>query len=257
MDKELALSKLNTLAKAMGYHIPCDLAAIKEETASGLLKIDFQHVGKDECYTRGIYDKPQAIVLHHTAGRHNPYKTINGWTGDNRGCIATHFVIGGIDAENGDDSYNGKIVRCMNDDQWAYHLGALGRKGNAVTQGIEINSAGGLKNKMTWFGTVVQSDQIVSLTKPFRGYSQFHRYSDEQLIAVKKLIIDQCNQHNIDVKEGLIKKLNKSSSVNSAFAFDKSITSDNVRGVIAHTNVKTGKSDVFPQQELVDMLLSI
>jgi hypothetical protein len=35
------------------------------------------------------------IFIHHTAGRHNPYKVIDQWGRDQRGRIGTHYVIGG------------------------------------------------------------------------------------------------------------------------------------------------------------------
>ena len=34
------------------------------------------------------------IMIHHTAGRHNPYKVIDHWAKDNRGRVGTNYVIG-------------------------------------------------------------------------------------------------------------------------------------------------------------------
>ena len=39
------------------------------------------------------------IILHHTAGRENPYKTIDHWANDNRGRVGTNYVIGGISVD--------------------------------------------------------------------------------------------------------------------------------------------------------------
>ena len=41
-------------------------------------------------------NKKKYIVLHHTAGRHNPFKRIYHWARDQRGRVGTNYVIGGL-----------------------------------------------------------------------------------------------------------------------------------------------------------------
>lgn len=252
MNKE---EHINALKKSSDTPCTCGLYAV-EEVSSDLV-ITTKQLPSDECYTRKTEDKPRAIVLHHTAGRHNPDRVVDNWAGDARGRIATHFVIGGQSVDGKDLSHDGRIVRAMTDGQWAWHLGALGRDGNARTQGIEICSAGGLKNGLTWFNAEVASSQITTLRTTFRGYKQFHSYSDAQLVELKKLILNQANEFDIDVREGLVTKLKTNSDPFVAFRYDGKITAENITGLVSHTNVRSGKSDVFPQPELVDMLLSL
>ena len=46
--------------------------------------------------------KNDYIFLHHTAGNSNPYACIDYWGRDDRGRVATEFVLGGINHRNGD-----------------------------------------------------------------------------------------------------------------------------------------------------------
>ena len=45
-------------------------------------------------YKDGPTDK-EFLFLHHTAGWHDPYRVIDGWGRDDRGAVATEFVMGG------------------------------------------------------------------------------------------------------------------------------------------------------------------
>ena len=53
-------------------------------------------------YKEGPTQK-EYLFLHHTAGWNNPYKTVDGWAKDNRGTIATEFVLGGRSVRSDDD----------------------------------------------------------------------------------------------------------------------------------------------------------
>jgi N-acetyl-anhydromuramyl-L-alanine amidase AmpD len=214
------------------------------------------YLSDGETYKRRTTDEVTAICLHHTAGRSNPDRVVSHWDGDVRGRIATHYVVGGKNGETGDTRYDGKIVEAMDPDHWAWHLGALGRTGNVKTTGIEICSAGGLKQGESWFGTKIEEEQIEHVNPKFRGYSQFMKYSDAQLKSTKSLLLMMAERDNIDLKEGLVARIKKLGP-RKAFNFDGKVNSSNVSGIISHTNVKATKSDVFPQTELIDMLLSI
>ena len=57
------------------------------------------------------------IFIHHTAGRHNPYKVIDQWGRDQRGRIGTHYVIGGLPASGVDETeYDGRILQAFKDE---------------------------------------------------------------------------------------------------------------------------------------------
>ena len=58
-------------------------------------------------YKAGPTNK-EYVFLHHTAGWHNPFKTIDHWGRDSRGAVATEFVLGGQSVKGNDNKYDGK-----------------------------------------------------------------------------------------------------------------------------------------------------
>lgn len=200
--------------------------------------------------------KPEYLFLHHTAGWHNPYNTIKQWVNDNRGEIATEFVIGGQSVKGNDNDYDGVVLQSFPKGNWGYHLGKNGNSNmhkNSV--GIEVCNFGYIVDGKTYSNTQVDASQIVSLSKPFRGFKEWHRYSDSQIESLKKLILWIGERDNIDVRDGL-PKLIKTKGVD-AFEFNNDAYFGRVKGLWTHTNTRKDKFDMFPQQELIDMLLSL
>lgn len=210
-----------------------------------------------------VSNRRLAIVLHHTAGWENPLSVVKMWNNDSIGRIGTHYVIGGQKVTDNSAIHDGLVVRCIPDLGWnAWHLGGGPIGQNHASIGIEICSAGILKalpsgQKRTWFGQNANELQICKLDKPFRGSSYYHRYSEAQLLALKELLIEQANMHNIDLTEGLIGDIRK--GMKFADALNKPVQNEDglVKGLYSHTNFRRDKSDVFPQPELLDMLMSI
>ena len=71
------------------------------------------------------------IFLHHTAGGHRADWTAAGWDRDransgNRKRVATAFIIGGKSTRDGNGDWDGVVVRCFPEEEWAYHLGVKG-----------------------------------------------------------------------------------------------------------------------------------
>ena len=98
--------------------------------------------------------------------------------------------------------------------------------------------------------------QTVRLDKPFRGYQHWHKYSDKQIESLKSLILFIAKRDNIDPRVGLV-TLIKSKGANEAFDFyDPAYIAKN-KGIYSHSNILKTKVDMFPQQELIDMLLSL
>lgn len=206
-------------------------------------------------YINGKY-KNDYIVLHHTCGWDNPYGVVDSWNSDTIGRVATEFVVGGIRCTDGRNMYDGKIIRTFPEGSQGYHIGKSGSSYmNTHSVGIEMCSMGGIKNGKTYINTTCQPQQIVTLKSPFRGYLQCQRYSDKQLQSVKKLLYYIANRDNIDLHKGLYEWIKKE-GVN-AFEFHSDAYYGNVKGLITHTNVRKDKSDCFPQQELMDMILSL
>jgi hypothetical protein len=170
-------------------------------------------LGSDEYYP--VDFKKTTIYLHHTSGSHNPSWVIQGWDKDHNSDgsaskIATSFIIGGKSTRDGDNSWDGVVVRCFPESQWAFHLGAKGTNGmfDKISIGIEICNYGYLtKSKtgqfMTYVNTPVPADQVIELVTPFRGYKYYHKYTDKQIVSLRELLVYLGNKFNINLKLGL------------------------------------------------------
>lgn len=176
-------------------------------------------LGTNEYYP--VDFKKTTLYLHHTSGSHRPDWVVHGWDKDDYSDgsarrIATSFVVGGKSTRNGDISWDGTVIRCFPDSQWAWHLGAKGTNGmfDKISIGIEVCNYGYLsKSKsgqfMTYVNTPVPEDQVVELSKPFRGYKYYHKYTDRQIDSLRDLILYLGNRHSINIKMGLQEWLDK------------------------------------------------
>ena len=236
--------------EAMGY-ISTDLSENKEE-AKGVDIIQY-HLPAGE-YLKQI-TKKEWVFLHHTAGGDNPKRTIDAWAKDKRGPVATEFVLGGQNIKTVDKSNDGVLVQAFPTGFYGWHLGTGSKKLHTGSVGIEICNFGQLVDGKTYVGTVAHQTQIVKLAKPFRGYQYWHKYSDTQISVLKNWILFIADRDDIDVRKGLIELIHKKGA--DAFDhFDLSLV-EKTRGLWTHTNVRKDKVDLFPQPELIDMLLSI
>ena len=204
--------------------------------------------------------KKDKIVLHHTAGSHQPHWVIDGWNA-NKKKIGTAWVIGGKANPPYKDEYDGKVVNYFNDDYWSHHLG-IRETGYAITKasiGIELCNYGGLvKNSqgqfgqfLTYVGTLVPPDQVTECE--FRGFKYYETYTDAQLESLKTLLLNISSHHNIDLHEGLYKMLKNG---NKAFELQTSALSGKP-GLWTHANYRRDKTDCSPQFKLIEMILSL
>lgn len=178
-------------------------------------------LGLDEYYP--VDFKKTTIYLHHTCGSHRPDWVVQGWDKDHNtdgtaSKIATSFIIGGKSTRDGDSSWDGTIVRCFPESQWAWHLGAKNTNGmfDKISIGIEICNYGFLNRSktgqfMTYVNTPVPEDQVVELYRPFRGYKFYHKYTDKQLYSLRELLIYLGTRFNINLRMGLQEWINKES----------------------------------------------
>ena len=199
--------------------------------------------------------KKEWIFLHHTAGWHNPYQVVDAWAKDDRGTIATEFVIGGQSVKGGDIKYDGEVIQAFPKGNYAWHLGTGNNVMHRCSTGIEVCNFGAITNGKTYVNVPADSAQIVTLAKPFRGYQHWHAYSNKQLKALKKLILYLANRDLVDIHKGLI-PLIKSKGADAFDVYDPTLV-EKTKGLWSHTNVRKDKVDMFPQQELLDMLLSL
>ena len=196
------------------------------------------------------------VFLHHTAGWHNPFKTIDNWSRDSRGAIATEFVLGGPSIKGNDDKYDGKMVQAFPEGGYGWHLGKNGSQHmHTHSVAIEVNNFGYVVNGKAYQGTTVVDSQIVELAQPFRGHKFWHRYSDAQIEALHKWILWIAERDNIDVRKGLPALIKEKGA--EAFEWNADAYYGKIKGLWTHTNTRKDKVDMFPQQELIDMLMSL
>ena len=213
---------------------------------------------QDEYMTKT--SKKVGICLHHTVSDGNPAVVKRVWNNDDRGRVATHFVVGNI-MINGDISYNGQIVQCFPMENWAWHINTTrtGRSSNhnyLVNQGyigIELCSLGCLKKQANGQFTdlsgkiVVPANQVCTLEKPFRSYKYWHKYSDRQIEKTYHLLQKIAKHQNLNLKLGYNKVDENWFDMSwEALSMNRTLTT--------HTNFEYGKFDVFPQPELIEMI---
>lgn len=206
-------------------------------------------------YLNGPTTKEYAF-LHFTAGWHNPYKCIDHWGRDSRGRIATEFVLGGPSIKGDDDTYDGRMVQAFPSGAYAWHIGRNGSQYmHEHSVGLEICNWGYLKGGKTWAGVKADPSQIVTLAEPFKGMSQWHRFSDAQIEQVREWLYFIAERDGIDIREGLPRWIKKEGA--KAFEWKEEAYRGLIKGVLSHTNTNTGKCDIHPQQEMMDMLVSL
>jgi len=235
---------------AMGL-LTTDATDCRPET--GVLNIKTHFLPRGEYFAGPT--KKAWVFLHHTAGWNSPYKTIDDWSRDTRGAIATEFVLGGQKITDGDSTWDGELVQAFPAGGYGWHLGTGNNTVHRNSVGIEVNNFGWVRDGKTYVNTTALPSQIVTLAKPFRGHKTWHRYSDTQISVLRDWILFIANRDNIDVRKGL-PELIKTRGVDAFDFFDVAHVTK-TPGLWNHTNVRLDKTDMFPQPELIDMLLSL
>lgn len=213
-----------------------------------------QHYLPTHEYFRGPVPK-HWIIWHHTAGWDNPYQVIDMWANDRRGRVGTEFVIGGQHPLLQTTKHDGEIVQAFPEGNYAWHTGTGNNPLHIQSVGIELCNIGPIKDRRTYVNTKVVDEQVCTLDKPFRGSQQYHKYSDKQLVSLKNLTVHLANKYNIDLHEGLYKWVKDKGA--DGFDMVSQSYANKHKGLYSHTNLTLGKSDCFPQPELIDMLLSL
>jgi hypothetical protein len=207
--------------------------------------------------------EPLNFFIHHTAGWNNPYNTINSWNKDKRGRVATQYCVGGTSVRvgsYGDDKYNGKVVECFPNNYIGWHLGKIGNFNmSKYSSAVEINNFGYLTKKGDKFYNYVNSEvpesMVCDLGYEFRGYQYWHAYTDEQIESLGLLIKHVKKTYpKINMSNGLPQLLKDGIHPKDAFDFNEDAYNGRIKGLWTHTNVRKGKFDCFPQNELVELL---
>jgi hypothetical protein len=220
--------------------------------------------------------KKEWFFLHHTAGGNSPYSTIDNWARDNRGAVATEFLIGGQRITNSDAQFDGQVVKAFPAGGYGWHLGLGRRKVHTHSVGVELNNFGYLtqggyyktvEGKRTWIrkqpgkfytyvGTEAHPDQVCDLGKKFRGHRYWHNYSDKQLEALKQLCLYVQERDGIDMSKGLPQLIRERGAF-EAFDFCDVPYVEANPGLWCHTNVQRGKTDLYPHPKVIEILLSL
>ena len=244
---------------------PQTFAAIREENAttdnSEKVYSPYQDLVVNKYFLpKGQYKdgptKKEYLFLHHTAGWNNPYKTVDDWAHDNRGAIATEFVLGGRSVKGDNDRYDGELVQCLPEGCYGWHLGKNGsRHMHTHSVAIEVCNFSYAVDGKTYVNTEIAADQLVELLEPFRGHSQWHAYSDKQIETLKLFILWIAERDSIDIRDGLVSEIKQKGA--KAFEFNEDAYNGKIKGMWTHTSTRRDKFDLFPQPNLIDMLRSL
>jgi hypothetical protein len=198
------------------------------------------------------------IYLHHTAGAQIPdngKQTVSWWnTSTAKGAPAsTHAVI----------DVNGNIEYMFDDKYVSYHAQA-GVLVQNIGLSVEIQSYGSLDQKngkfYSWSNTEVLANQVALAVdingnpRVYKKHSYYQKYTPAQIAAVKTLILKWSAKHNIPVKWMGQKSYDRLFPPNDGTSPD---ALSGAPGLYSHNSVRKDKSDVFPQQELIEMLKTL
>jgi hypothetical protein len=234
------------------------------------LKFERAWMDKDE-YFPGPTDK-RWVFLHHTAGWHNPFGTIKNWNSDDRGKVGTEFVLGGPSIKGNDNQYDGVLVQAFPEGGYAWHNSTGSGPIHTQSVGIEVCNfgyltKGGYRKQGKWIalnpneyynyvGVAADLLQITVLDKAFRGYTHWHKYSEKQIEVLRDWILWVCKRDGINPKKGIVEQIHRLGAHAAFDLVDISLATKNP-GIWLHTNTTKGKVDLFPQKEVVDMLMSL
>jgi hypothetical protein len=199
---------------------------------------------------------------HHTVSNHNPHNVVFYWDGDNRGRVATTFVVGGK-ALDGSDDYDGLVLQCMSDEQFGFHI-AMTREGfsssgsevfNQSYIGIEFCSYAVLDKVGERFyynykrhgeRYEVPRDQVAILSEGFRSddYLYWHEYSDAQMDAFVKLNLALMDKYGWKPEQ----------QPKDWFELSWKAIMRKERVFATHTNFEKGKFDMAPTPKLLNAI---
>lgn len=246
-----------------------DWTTLKPINTSKIVAVDFP----DTKYYPLEYPKKQ-IVLHHTVSNSKSVEgDIDHWL-SLTDRIATCIIVGG----------DGIAHQCFSSKYWAHHLGVkasyLQQKGftdwstrnvelNRSSIAIEIDNWGGLVlgdgtpkqfglkadgtpnmvqtvsgKYYTAYGNPVECE-VQAYDKPFRGYSYYEKYSEAQIKTVGELLLLWHIKYGIPLDY-------------HPTMFDISHDAlSGVSGIWSHTSYREDKSDIHPQENLIEMLKTL
>lgn len=210
----------------------------------GDMVVDVDNHLDPEQYIKQIFNKDK-VFIHYTTSGPNAKSVINYWNG-NSPRVSTAFVISGRGEEDG------KIYEAYNPDYWSYHLGVKGTKGaldrNSI--GIELCAWGRLEKRgekyYNVYGTEVPADEVYKLEDEWRGSLYYHSYTDKQLESIENLLSWIIKNYKIPIQDIEFNR--------DWMEYNLDLVKSKTPGIWTHTNVRTDKSDIYPDKRVFDML---
>jgi hypothetical protein len=213
-----------------------------------------KHYMMEGTYFKGPVPKDW-IFLHHTAGGPNPYQVADMWARDDRGNVATEYVLGGQSVDGKSKTYDGELIQCFPDGGYGWHTGTGNSLMHRNSVAIEVCCMGQIVNGKTYVSTTADPSQVIKLAKPFRGHQYWHNYSLAQLKALENWIKFIAEKYSIDPRVGLVQYIREKGA--DGFDVCDVAKAEKTPGLYTHTNVIRGKVDMYPHPDLIDMLLSL
>ena len=193
------------------------------------------------------YPKRQ-VYLHHTVSPNSRSINKKGISGDVAHWLKQKYNLGTyciIDAD-------GTIYQLFGPSYWAYHLGTRDRSLNWYSVGIELDSLGPLIKVDDRFTSkaypnkfYVEASNVTYYPLGYRGNYYYESYTTQQIASLKKELQMLNKRFEIPLfYDDSIWDLSKVALAGSP-------------GIFSHTSVRSDKSDVHPQPELITMLKSL
>lgn len=207
----------------------------------GELKIITDVKQPDAQYIKQVSSKTQ-FFLHFTAGGPSAKNTIAGWNADVT-TVSTAFVLDGGPAAD--------VYECFNPKYWSFHLGIKGTNGrlDKTSIGLEICNWGPITEKngkfYNYVNREIDASEVLTLDAPFRGFKYFHKISDVQIAATEKLMLKILPEFGIPIQKNFDM---------SWFEYNQELIDKTLPGVWTHVNVRKDKTDLCPDQRILDML---
>lgn len=181
--------------------------------------------------------KKTHIILHHTAGG-SAASSVASWAAS-REHVATAYLI----------DRDGTIYETYSPEFWAYHLGkGVPTSLEKASIGIEMSNYGQLTPNtagelLTYTKKVIPKEKAAKVT--FRGFNYYEAYTPEQIAALKVLLPYLIRRFSIPIQP------------DRKNFYEYQDPTKLPPGIYSHTTVRKDKVDIFPQKELVDLILSL